>query len=323
MDNQEKLAEETPDDTSDISIEEPKEDQEKEEEEEDFSSFADLTGFDVMTTDPGAAPAERVIAPPDKTDVMAPLRGMRDASEFRAPTEKKSHVGTIVKIAGGLAAAILLVAGIGLLTQDETRNNIQKQLEAANSAMNASSSAEASASAEEQTSTDTEAAESSSEAKSSLSISDAVAIVDEDTAFEYLTTIYDSLQSYNERVYSCIQTYNGTVFTPDRGQREAAAGIAHSLSAEMEADMKLLDSMNIGKASSLYNDYENVRRLLNDQYNRLGEITESWDISLKYDTPYQHENEILEPIRRNTGASGVSIYLEDFDANYWNSRPTR
>ncbi len=296
--------------------------------EEDFSTFADFTGFDIITSDPGAAPAERIIAPPDRTDVMAPIGGMRNAHEYRAPQAEKSYTGIVLKIAAGVAAALLVVAAIGLLAQDETRQNIQEKIEAANSVQNAS----ASAGGQDQTSSDavSEGTEgdggegaNSSGVKSSISVSDSAANLDDDTAFEYLTQVYDSLQSYNDRVYSCIQTYNGVFVTPDRGQREAAAGIASSLLSEIESDIKSLDSMNIGRASSLYDDYENVRRLLNDQYQRLAVIVESYDISLKYDTPYQHQDEILEPLTRDIGPTGENKYLEDFDATYWSSRPTR
>ena len=73
--------------------------------EEDFSTFADFTGFDIITSDPGAAPAERIIAPPDRTDVMAPIGGMRNAHEYRAPQAEKSYTGIVLKIAAGVAAA--------------------------------------------------------------------------------------------------------------------------------------------------------------------------------------------------------------------------
>lgn len=293
-------------------------------EEEDFSSFADFTGFDILASDPGAAPAERIIAPPDRTDVMAPVGGMRNASEYRAPQEEKSYLGKALKAAIGLAAVFLVAAGVGLLTQPATQQSIQEQLEAANTRMNSSEDVSDASSEDAETAAQLEAeAADSSGVTSSLAVTDSLANLDEDTAFEYLTQVYDGLQSYNERVYSCIQTYNGTVFSSDKSQREAAAAIANALSNEIDSDIKLLDSMNIGRASALYDDYENVRHLLDDQYQRLGEIVESWEISLGYDTPYEHESEILEPIRRNTGASGVSIYLEDFDANYWSGRPTR
>lgn len=297
----------------------------KDAEAEDFSTFADFTGFDILASDPGAAPAERIIAPPDRTDVMAPVGGMRNASEYRAPQEEKNYIGKTLKAAAGIAAVILVAAGIGLLTQPATQQNIQEQLEAANARMNSSEGTEGGEGAEA-TQAETDAAtveESSSSATTSLAVADSLANLDEDTAFEYLTQVYDGLQSYNERVYSCIQTYNGTVFSSDRSQREAAAAITNALSNEIESDMKLLDSMNIGRASALYDDYEKVRHLLDDQYMRLGEIVESWEISLGYSTPYEHEAEILEPIRRNTGSSGVSVHLEDFDANYWNGRPVR
>lgn len=298
--------------------------------EEDFSSFADFTGFDVMASDPGAAPAERIIAPPDRTDVMAPIGGMRNAHEYRAPQAEKNYLGKAVKIAIGIAALILAIAGVGLLTQPDTQNNIQQQLEAANSALNASSSevsdaaisSDAQAQAEAQAQTEAEA-QASSSAASSLSISDSAANLDEDTVFEYLTRTYDSLQSYNERVYSCLQTYNGVFVSPDKAQREAAAGIAKSLLAEMETEIKTLDSMNLGRASALYDDYEKVRRLLDDQYQRLAVVVESYDISLSYDNPYEHQTEILEPLTRDIGPSGQNSYLEDFDANYWSSRPVR
>ena len=293
--------------------------------EEDFSSFADFTGFDILTSDPAVAPAERVIAPPDRTDVMAPIGGMRNAHEYRAPQAEKSYMSTILKIAAGVAAALLVVAAIGLLAQDETRQNIQEKIEAANSVQDTSASTDAQdqeSSGETAEGADGEGASSSS-AKTSIAVSDSAANLDEDTVFANLTAVYDTLQSYNERVYSCIQTYNGVFVSPDRSQREAAAGIASSLLAEIDNDIKSLDAMNIGRASSLYGDYEKVRRLLNDQYQRLAVIVESYEISLKYDTPYQHQDEILEPLTRDIGPTGENSYLEDFDANYWNSRPTR
>ena len=283
-------------------------------EEDDPSLYADLSGFDVFNTNPDVAPAETLYpGPPDRTDVMAPVKGQRTVTEFRAPEEKKSRLTLPLKIAAGLAAVILAIAGIGLLAQPETQSNIQKQLEA--------SSASASSAVIEDNPSKAEEAATSSD--SSAQIADSQAKVDDDTAFEYLTATYDTLQSYNDRVYSCLQTYNGVVFSSDRTQREAAAGVAKSLLGELESDMKSLDAMNIGKASELYDDYQNVRRLLNDQYQRLAVVVESWDISLGYDTPYEHEDEILEPLRRDIGPSGVSTYLEDFDATYWESRPTR
>ena len=293
---------------------------------EDFSSFADFTGFDILASE--AAAAGQPVAPPDRTDVIAPISGMRNANEYLAPQEKKSYLGTVFKAVVGIAAVILIAAGIGLLTQPETQESIQKQLEAANSAQAASSAEDSSATGENEEGQDgadtaTETPASTSSGASSFAVSDAATALDDDTAFEYLTKTYDGLQSYNERVYSCIQTYNNVIVASDRSQREAAAGIANSLLTEIEKEMKMLDAMNIGKASSLYDDYENVRHLLDDQYQRLAVIVESYDISLKYDSPYQHQTEILEPLTRDLSYSGQNIYLEDFDAKYWSSRPAR
>ena len=293
---------------------------------EDFSSFADFTGFDILASE--AAAAGQPVAPADRTDVIAPISGMRNANEYLAPQEKKSYLGTVFKAVVGIAAVILIAAGIGLLTQPETQESIQKQLEAANSAQAASSAEDSSATGENEEGQDgagaaTETPASTSSGASSFAVSDAATALDDDTAFDYLTKTYDGLQSYNERVYSCIQTYNNVIVASDRSQREAAAGIANSLLTEIEKEMKMLDAMNIGKASSLYDDYENVRHLLDDQYQRLAVIVESYEISLKYDSPYQHQTEILEPLTRDLSYSGQNIYLEDFDAKYWSSRPTR
>lgn len=287
--------------------------------EEDFTKYADLSGFDIIGNYPTYAPHQPKPAP-DRTGVMPPEGGQRVTAYAAPPPEKqRSHAPKWIAV----AAAIVLASGvIGLLANPHARDMLQQRLFDQENAEAASS-----ALTDENARTNTLAASATdamqTRSETLTSVSDARAAVSEDEAFDTLVSTYDRLQSYNDRVYSCLQTYNGAIVVADRGQREAAAGIATSLLAEIEKEQHAIDALNIGRASDLYDDYVNVRRLLDDQYQRLAVIVESWEISLSYNNPYDHQDEILEPLRRDVSANGTNIYLDDFDETYWDSRPTR
>lgn len=287
--------------------------------EEDFTKYADLSGFDIIGNYPTYAPHQPKPAP-DRTGIMPPEGGQRVTAYAAPPPEKqRSHAPKWIAV----AAAIVLASGvIGLLANPHARDVLQQRLFDQENAEAASS-----AFTDENARTNTLAASATdamqTRSETLTSVSDARAAVSEDEAFDTLVSTYDRLQSYNDRVYSCLQTYNGAIVVADRGQREAAAGIATSLLAEIEKEQHAIDALNIGRASDLYDDYVNVRRLLDDQYQRLAVIVESWEISLSYNNPYDHQDEILEPLRRDVSANGTNIYLDDFDETYWDSRPTR
>lgn len=280
-------------------------------EEEDFQQYADLSGFDIIGTYPAIVQPKPKPLQPDRTDIMPPVGGMGAATEYRAPQQntqpKPKRTGKIIL---GAAAALIALAGIGLVASPNARAVLAQRL---------APSSEVSTAESAQPVTPTSIAE----VGTVPGVRDARASVDEDAAFDQLVTTYDKLQSYNERVYSCIQTYNSVIVVQDRNQREAAANIASALLDEIALEQETIDALGIGRASDLYDDYSNVTRLLNDQYQRLAVVVESWNISLRYNNPYDHQDQILEPLRRDIGATGVNTYLEDFDEHYWNSRPQR
>ena len=285
------------------------------EDEEDFSKYADLSGFDIIGNYPNAPQPK---PSPSYIGVPVPEDGQRAAYVAPAPTKRGKRAA---KWIAAIAAILLVSAGLGLLANPHARELFRQQLLGQDSGDIESSTSENSSSNGVGAATSNDAVQTRSEALAS--VSDARATISEDEAFDILVNTYDRLQSYNDRVYSCLQTYNGAIVVADRSQREAAAGIASSLLAEIEKEQHAIDALGIGRASDLYDDYANVRRLLDDQYQRLAVIVESWEISLSYDDPYEHQDDILEPLRRDISANGTNIYLDDFDATYWNSRPRR
>ncbi|MBQ9069154.1 MAG: zinc ribbon domain-containing protein [Eggerthellaceae bacterium] len=285
--------------------------------EEDFQKFADLSGFDIIGTYPAYAPDRARTTPTILTD-PAPSADTPPATLEPIGTKSNRRTGHMVRNIALVTAILIVAAGIGLLANPHARSAIGQRLSSHGDASGQPGIVE-----QEAADASSAAASIALRSEALASVRDAKADVDEDAAFDQLLNTYDRLQSYNDRVYSCLQTYNSVIVVADKSQREAAAGIAGSLLSEIEKDIDALDSLGLGRGSTLYNDYLNVRQLLDDQYQRLAVIVESWEISLSYTNPYDHENEILEPLRRDINADGVNSYLADFDKRYWDSRPER
>ncbi len=279
---------------------------------EDFSTYADLSGFDVFVIDPNASPSKPPADTSGAHDPLPPIVTPQTAGEYRAYELEPERMSGAAKLATGVVAVMLAAACIGLFAAPLLRNGLPDFGTSSSTSDSSGESAVPEASTVR-----------ASGASGVAGVSDTYASVDEDVAFEQLLRHYDNLQSYNERIASCIQTYNSLYLSSDKNQRSAAATIATTLKGEIEQDMRDLKSLGIGPASSLYDDAQLIARLQNDQLQRIAVLVESWDISLKYSTPYDHQDEILEPLRRDVGASGVSTYLEDFDNLYWDNRPTR
>lgn len=138
------------------------------------------------------------------------------------------------------------------------------------------------------------------------------AALSDEAAFEELHQAYENVVAINdgERFAGAIESFNASYLDPDIETRRSASADAYELRDELQAIIDDLDAMKLSNGSAYEEDREHVRQLAEWMYERVDAICASWDVSLSVpegEYPFEHEDEILAPMRE-AGSSALDSY---------------
>lgn len=108
---------------------------------------------------------------------------------------------------------------------------------------------------------------------------------------------YDQMVGYAATSFN--ENYLGSTST-----RQTQAQSAHSLADDIKKSYGDVSSLGISETSSCYQAWKDIIELYHCLNCRIEAITSAWDISLSYQSPAGHENEILEPLNRAKDETG-------------------
>ncbi|MGN0286349.1 MAG: zinc-ribbon domain-containing protein [Atopobiaceae bacterium] len=145
---------------------------------------------------------------------------------------------------------------------------------------------------------------------------DASVLTDDDAIHSTLLPYYQALPSYDSSISSLATTFNDEYLDQDRTQRVDNLTDVQSLMGQIESSTRDLYKLKISQDSKYYDDFKLIRRCYIDADNRLKCLAQAWQISLAYDNPAQHANEIMAPIiaARQGGDNNTSFV--DFQDAY-------
>ena len=249
------------------------------------------------------------------------------------PSEKKSRQGTSRGSAIAIVVLLLIALGIliGLLAAILTGGlNVENIGTAANELVSglsdtaldtesvaASNTAdedeeeneEGEAAADEDTDTDTDTADATS-----ATLTDA-------EAYSALAAAYDALSGYNSQISDVATDFNSYYAATSYDTRSTYAAEAESVLAAVTAAYEDALSLAISESSSYYSTWEDICSLYYYLQQRIAVMCEAWEVSLSYDDPSGHQDEILAPIVAARGDDGSNRYLSAYNALYASAEP--
>lgn len=160
--------------------------------------------------------------------------------------------------------------------------------------------------------------------KNEPSISDTT--LSEDEAYQRLSSIYGRILGFQDEIGPVVDDYNGWFKASDLDTRKNAAASAYALRKSVQATLDELDGLKLADGSAYTEDVDHLRQLATWMYNRVDVLCRSWDISLSYtgdDLPYQHEDEILQPLREIEMRDGKAVDVIEFENNVYAWQPQK
>lgn len=145
---------------------------------------------------------------------------------------------------------------------------------------------------------------------------DASVLTDDDAIRSTLLPYYQALPIYDSRISSLATTFNDGYLDQDRTRRVDSLTGVQSLMGQIESSTHDLYKLKVSQDSQYYEDFKLIRRCYIDADNRLRCLAQAWQISLAYDNPAQHANEILAPIIAARQGGDQNISFVDFQDTY-------
>lgn len=107
-------------------------------------------------------------------------------------------------------------------------------------------------------------------------------------------------------------------YLDSREQRQASAEIATTAANIINNHVEAISeiSFDVSLDFPWYNFYLDVQELYECLDSRIQAITSAWEISLSYESPSQHQSEILEPLERAKDATGSNRYFKRYKEVY-------
>lgn len=138
--------------------------------------------------------------------------------------------------------------------------------------------------------------------------------------FQTLSSAYDALDGYSDRIVDCVEDFNGLYMARSLDERSAAKNTADKVKSDLEAALGEIESLKVSASSSYAKDAANIIELYECQIGRITSITDAWAVSVQYDIPSQHQDEILAALSANY-IDGNNPYLSRYDELYPYSKP--
>ena len=148
----------------------------------------------------------------------------------------------------------------------------------------------------------------------------AAANENEQDIYRDLMGYYDGLDAYNDRIAQAATTFNENFLKENRELRANYAAEADELYDEIANDYDWIVALDIPSTSVNAESREKIETCYFDCLNRIGVICEAWSNSLSYDKPSQYEDQILEPIMRDSDGKN-NMYLLEFNETYPLAKP--
>ncbi len=234
-----------------------------------------------------------------------------DRPDLRERKRKRIFIALCCVIAVLVIAACVLayVRFGGQAGQDASQRQSQTQQEAP-----AASSEEGEKS---ETKADDDAAKASAEAEA---LAREQSTPTEEQIFQTLSSEYSALDGYSNRIVSCVDDFNSWYIARDMNKRQASQATAEKVKSDLEAAKAEIENLKVSNSSPYATDAANLIELYDCQIGRITSLTDAWAISLQYEVPSEHQDEILAALSANY-VGGNNPYLERYDELYPSSKP--
>lgn len=234
-----------------------------------------------------------------------------DRPDLRERKRKRIFIALCCVIAVLVIAACVLayVRFGGQAGQDASQQQPQTQQEAP-----AASSEEGE---KPETKADDDAAKASAEAEA---LAREQSTPTEEQIFQTLSSEYSALDGYSNRIVSCVDDFNSWYIARDMNKRQASQATAEKVKSDLEAAKAEIESLKISNSSPYATDAANLIELYDCQIGRITSLTDAWAVSVQYEVPSEHQDEILAALSANY-VGGNNPYLERYDELYPSSKP--
>lgn len=234
-----------------------------------------------------------------------------DRPDLRERKRKRIFIALCCVIAALVIAACVLayVRFGGQAGQDASQQQSQTQQEAP-----AASSEEGE---KPETKADDDAANASAEAEA---LAREQSTPTEEQIFQTLSSEYSALDGYSNRIVSCVDDFNSWYIARDMNKRQASQATAEKVKSDLEAAKAEIESLKVSNSSPYAADAANLIELYDCQIGRITSLTDAWAVSVQYEVPSEHQDEILAALSANY-VGGNNPYLERYDELYPSSKP--
>lgn len=142
----------------------------------------------------------------------------------------------------------------------------------------------------------------------------------EEQIFQTLSSEYSALDGYSNRIVSCVDDFNSWYIARDMNKRQASQATAEKVKSDLEAAKAEIENLKVSSSSPYAADAANLIELYDCQIGRITSLTDAWAVSVQYEVPSEHQDEILAALSANY-VSGNNPYLERYDELYPSSKP--
>lgn len=144
----------------------------------------------------------------------------------------------------------------------------------------------------------------------------------EEQIFQTLSSEYSALDGYSNRIVSCVDDFNSWYIARDMNKRQASQATAEKVKSDLEAAKAEIENLKVSNSSPYATDAANLIELYDCQIGRITSLTDAWAVSVQYEVPSEHQDEILAALSANY-VSGNNPYLERYDELYPSSKPVK
>lgn len=142
----------------------------------------------------------------------------------------------------------------------------------------------------------------------------------EDQIFQTMSSEYSALDGYSNRIVSCVDDFNSWYIARDMNKRQASQATAEKVKSDLEAAKAEIENLKVSSSSPYAADAANLIELYDCQIGRITSLTDAWAVSVQYEVPSEHQDEILAALSANY-VGGNNPYLERYDELYPSSKP--
>lgn len=142
----------------------------------------------------------------------------------------------------------------------------------------------------------------------------------EGAVHETLSAVYFDLGDLDARIAQAAQTFNSDHLATDADLRSKDAEEARAVLDDALAAASRLDELYVPEQSINAGAADALRTCAQDCIARIDAICQAWDISLRFDDPTGHADEIRAPLA-DGGPTGANASRERFAATYPNAMP--